>query len=83
MELDHVFVCTARDAPEAERLRALGLVEGTSNVHHGQGTANRRFFFANAMLELLWVHDPHRSCFDRLSTSGHAESVLWFRARSP
>jgi hypothetical protein len=26
-------------------------------VHPGQGTANRRFFFANAFLELLWIAD--------------------------
>lgn len=64
MELDRVFVRTARDAPEAERLRALGLVEGTPNVHRGQGTANRRFFFANAMLELLWVHDEIEAASD-------------------
>jgi len=31
---------------------------GPANVHPGQGTMNRRFFFHNAMLELLWVHDP-------------------------
>jgi hypothetical protein len=33
------------------------LTEGTPNIHPGQGTANRRFFFRNAMLELLWVND--------------------------
>lgn len=33
------------------------MVEGPPNTHPGQGTANRRFFFANAMLELLWVYD--------------------------
>lgn len=55
--LHHVFVLTAPDAPEAEALLALGLVEGSSNIHSGQGTANRRFFFHNAMLELLWVQD--------------------------
>jgi hypothetical protein len=42
-----------RWAPEAERIAAFGLCEGPSNVHPGQGTANRRFFFRNAMLELL------------------------------
>ncbi len=57
LELDHVFVCTAVGAPEAERLLALGLAEGAPNVHPGQGTANRRFFFRNAFLGLLWVHD--------------------------
>jgi hypothetical protein len=56
-ELDHLFICTALDAPAAERLIQLGLVEGRSNVHPGQGTANRCFFFHNLMLELLWVHN--------------------------
>ena len=57
-ELDHLFVCADVGAPEAERLVAFGLTEGDPNVHHGQGTANRRFFFRNAFLELLWVSDP-------------------------
>jgi Glyoxalase-like domain len=56
-ELDHVLVWVGPGAPEAERLVELGLTEGTPNVHAGQGTANRRFFFRNAMLELIWVHD--------------------------
>jgi Glyoxalase-like domain len=55
IELDHVFICTAPGAPAAEELVRLGLREGPPNTHPGQGTANRRFFFANAMLELLWV----------------------------
>jgi hypothetical protein len=55
--LDHVFICCAEGAPEAEALRKLGLVEGSGNRHAGQGTANRRFFFSNAYLELLWVDD--------------------------
>ncbi len=36
----------------------MGFVEGSANVHPGQGTANRRFFFENFMLELLWVANP-------------------------
>ncbi len=56
-ELDHVFICASIGAPEADRLVEFGLTEGTRNAHPGQGTANRRFFFHNAMLELLWVHD--------------------------
>lgn len=55
--LHHVFVFTAPGAPEADALLDVGLVEGSPNTHPGQGTANRRFFFRNAMLELLWVHD--------------------------
>jgi hypothetical protein len=55
--VDHVFICTAIGAPGADRLRQFGLVEGSPNQHPGQGTACRRFFFRNAMLELLWVED--------------------------
>ncbi len=40
---------------------AFGLTEGSSNLHLGQGTANRRFFFYNAMLELLWVRDEREA----------------------
>jgi hypothetical protein len=58
-ELDHLFVCVSEGGgQEADRLTGLGLVEGEPNVHPGQGTACRRFFFANAFLELLWVGDP-------------------------
>jgi Glyoxalase-like domain len=39
----------------------LGLTEGRSNRHAGQGTANRRFFFDNAMLELVWVESENEA----------------------
>jgi hypothetical protein len=58
LELDHVFICCDRGAPEGDALVRLGLREGSPNVHAGQGTANRRFFFENAYLELLFVIDP-------------------------
>src|ERR1700740_2060108 len=57
IELDHLFVCTALGAPEAEKLVEFGLHEGPPNQHPGQGTACRRFSFANAMIELFWVSD--------------------------
>jgi hypothetical protein len=53
-----MFVCVAEGAPEADLLVRFGLSEGPANTHPGQGTANRRFFFENSMLELLWVSDP-------------------------
>jgi hypothetical protein len=43
----------------------LGLVEGSGNTHPGQGTANRRFFFDNFMLELVWVSDPGEAQSER------------------
>ncbi len=57
-EFDHLFIFTEIGAPAADRLVTLGLTEGSSRTHPGQGTANRSFFFHNAMLELLWVHNP-------------------------
>jgi len=60
--LDHVFICCSKDAPEAHALSELGLVEGSGNRHPGQGTANRRFFFSNGYLELLWVSDRDEAC---------------------
>lgn len=63
-ELDHLFVCTEPGAPEANELLRFGLREGTPNQHPGQGTANRRFPVANAMIELLWVNDPQEAQSD-------------------
>ncbi len=57
LELEHLFVCAAPGAPEADALVQLGLREGPPNTHPGQATANRRFFFFNAMVEFLWVND--------------------------
>jgi Glyoxalase-like domain len=57
LALDHAFITCAAGAPEAAALTKLGFVEGSRNTHPGQGTANRRFFFDNFMLELLWVEN--------------------------
>lgn len=64
VEVDHVFVGASVGAPEAQRLSDLGVVEGSSLRHPGQGTANRRFFFANSMLELIWVEDEREARSD-------------------
>ncbi|WP_085099793.1 hypothetical protein [Desulfovibrio gilichinskyi] len=55
METDHIFIKAKHNAPEAELLKKIGLNKGSSNQHAGQGTANRRFFFKNFCLELLFV----------------------------
>jgi hypothetical protein len=61
LRIDHVFILCAEGAPEADALLAAGLQEGSSNTHPGQGTANRRFFFENLYLELLWVSDAEEA----------------------
>lgn len=69
----------------AAKLSQLGLVEGAPHRHPGQGTACRRFFFRNAMLELLWVEDAEEAqsaqarslrLWDRLSNAGNGASPL-------
>jgi hypothetical protein len=65
LEVDHAFIGCAKGAPEADALLRLGFVESPGNTHPGQGTANRRFFFENFMLELLWVSDPAEVQNDR------------------
>jgi hypothetical protein len=89
--LDHVFICTTVGAPEAHRLRQFGLTEGSPNQYPGQGTACRRFFFRNAMLELLWVEDAtaaqseqtrHTKLFERWSAAGRGASPFGIILRS-
>ncbi len=61
MEIDHIFICVKPGGPEAEALAEFGLTEGSANRHLGQGTANRRFFFHNAFIELLWLEDSEEA----------------------
>lgn len=63
--MDHAFIGCAAGAPAADALLQLGFIEGSGNTHPGQGTANRRFFFENFMLELLWVADAAEAQNDR------------------
>ena len=85
-EIDHLFVLTEVGGPSAEALVRFGLTEGPPNRHEGQGTANRRFFFNNAMLELLWVEseDEARSPTRPASTDcGSLERAFGVRMPMP
>lgn len=61
VEIDHFFILTEPGSPQADLISAIGLVEGSQNVHPGQGTANRRFFLSNSTLELLYLRDVNES----------------------
>jgi hypothetical protein len=73
-ELDHLFVCVSQGAPEGDELVRFGLLEGSPNGHPGQGTANRRFPFLNAMIELIWVDDEREA-----QSEGTKRTQLWER----
>ena len=92
IELDHFFILTDAYAPQADLVAALGLIEGSSNKHPGQGTSNRRFFFQNTTLEFLYVHDAAEAAggpakglrfLDRSSEPSASPFGLIMRALTP
>jgi len=76
MELDHIFIFTHQAEQVADTLKTFGLSEGTANVHAGQGTACRRFYFQNAYLELAWVTDEKE-----IKTPVIERTKLWERSQ--
>lgn len=75
MPLDHLIVFVEKGGKVAEKLIDFGLYEGSRNVHPGQGTANRRFFFHNSFLELVWVENE-----EEIKGNLVAPIRLWERA---
>jgi hypothetical protein len=73
----HFFVFCSPGGLEAEALVLAGFSEGSRNNHPGQGTANRRFFFPNGMLEFLWVEKP-----DEIQNAVTKPTCLYERSRS-
>ncbi len=55
--IDHIFIFTHDQGKIAEQLIDFGLSEGSSRINTGQGTANRKFYFHNFFLEILWVQN--------------------------
>ncbi len=82
LEIDHVFIAVQPEAPEAEILRDFGLTVGTGLTHAGQGTRNVRFFFENAYLELLWVHDSAEVQSSVVRRTGLWERCRWRETRA-
>lgn len=76
MELDHVFIFTEAPQQVATSFRQFGLTEGTPNVHPGQGTSCRRYFFGNAYLELVWVSNEEQIINPVIS-----KTKLWERSQ--
>lgn len=60
MDIDHIFIFV-NSKREADDLVNFGLSEGSGNIHKGVGTANRRFFFENFYLEILWVENEEEA----------------------
>ncbi len=77
MQIDHIFIFTSDQGKIADELVSFGLSEGSRRVHPGQGTMNRKFYFENFFLEVLWVHDEKE-----LNSPQTKESGLWRRTHT-
>jgi len=70
MTIDHIFIFTDDKGKVADELVAFGLMEGSSRVHVGQGTTNRKFYFLNFFLEILWVHNENEIKSEQTKPTG-------------
>jgi hypothetical protein len=75
MQVDHIFIFTNDHGKVADQLVSFGFTEGSSRIHKGQGTTNRKFYFENFFLEILWVHDE-----DEIKSNLVKPTGLWQRA---
>jgi hypothetical protein len=75
MHIDHIFIFTNDNGKIADELVQFGLTEGSSRVHLGQGTTNRKFYFENFFLEILLVHNEQE-----LNSEVTKKTGLWQRA---
>ena len=57
MKPNHVFIfCDNHDEVATEFIE-FGFLEGSNRIHPNQGTQNRKFYFDDFYIEILWVHD--------------------------
>lgn len=75
MKIDHLFIFSENPEKDVEELIHAGLTEGSSRVHPGQGTRNRKFYFENFYLEIMWVSNEKE-----IKSDLTAPTCLWERA---
>ncbi len=75
MQTDHIFIFSNHQGKEADELIHFGLTEGSSRIHPGQGTRNRKFYFQNFFLEIAWVYNR-----SEIKSPTTAPTKLWERA---
>jgi hypothetical protein len=76
MEVDHIFIFSNNRGKEAIDLIEFGLTEGSNRLHSGQGTTNRKFYFDNFFLEILWVVNE-----DEIQSELTEKTKLWERSQ--
>ena len=56
-KINHIFIFCDNHDEVAQEFIDFGFVEGSRRVHENQGTRNRKFYFDNFFLEIIWVHN--------------------------
>lgn len=75
MTIDHIFIFSSESGKEVDSLIAFGFSEGSSRVHPGQGTVNRKIYFENFFLEIIWVHNE-----EEIKSENVQKTKLWERS---
>lgn len=58
LEIDHIYICVKKDAPEVKVLKKAGLLPASEITYHtGQGTASVFINFVNFYLEFVWIEN--------------------------
>jgi hypothetical protein len=78
LQFHHFFAFVPEGAPQVDALIRAGFVEGSRNRHPGQGTANRRIFFENGMLEFIWAETETEA---EIRSAVTAPTRLWERSQ--
>ncbi|WP_147392216.1 hypothetical protein [Algoriphagus lacus] len=60
---------------EADLFLSAGFLEGINRIHPGQGTRNRKFYFENFYLEIIWENDPWELESDLIRKTGLTDRV--------
>jgi hypothetical protein len=80
MRIDHIFISSRNSGIEANQLLNSGFLEGSNRIHPGQGTRNRKFYFQNFFLEILWENDPMELESELIKKTGLRERVKFWES---
>lgn len=57
MKPNHIFIFCDNHNDVVNELVEFGFIEGSSRIHPNQGTKNRKFYFNDFYIEILWVYN--------------------------
>jgi|TARA_R110002050_G_scaffold295192_1_gene453744 hypothetical protein len=70
MDIHHLFIFTNNIDDLIQELLTLGFKEGSNRVHKGQGTSNRKIYFENFFIELIYISNEQEIKKDICINSG-------------